>query len=79
MVAPTRVCENLDTVEAQLNQRFEPGATNDSIRSEEARLKLEQLKGNAEEQFAGRSSAEMLAILEAQDIACAPVLNVLST
>jgi crotonobetainyl-CoA:carnitine CoA-transferase CaiB-like acyl-CoA transferase len=59
--------------------RFESGATTDSIRSEEARLKLEQLKGKAEEQFAARSSVEILKILEAQDIACAPVLNVLDT
>jgi crotonobetainyl-CoA:carnitine CoA-transferase CaiB-like acyl-CoA transferase len=59
--------------------RFESGATTDSIRSEEARLRLEQLKGKAEEQFAARSSVEILEILEAQDIACAPVLNVLDT
>lgn len=59
--------------------RFEFGATTDSIRSEEARLRLEQLKGKAEEQFAARSSVEILEILEAQDIACAPVLNVLDT
>jgi formyl-CoA transferase len=59
--------------------RFELGATRDSIRSEEARLRFERLKGNAEEQFAARSSAEMLGILEGHDIACAPVLNLLDT
>ncbi len=58
--------------------RFEPGATNDSISSDEAKRKFEQLKDQAEEQFAARSSAEMLAILEPEDIACAPVLNVLA-
>ena len=59
--------------------RFEPGATKASLGSEEARLRFEQLKAIAEEQFAARSSAEMLEILQAQDIACAPVLNVLDT
>jgi CoA:oxalate CoA-transferase len=59
--------------------RFEAGATRDSMRSEEARRRFEQLKGRAEEQFAIRSSSEILKILEAQDIACAPLLNVLDT
>ena len=59
--------------------RFEPGATRDSIGSAEARLRFEQLKAIAEEQFAARGSAEMLEILEAKDIACAPVLNLLDT
>jgi len=38
-----------------------------------------QLKRKAEEQFADRFSAEILKLLGAQDIACAPVLNVLET
>ena len=57
--------------------RFEPGATTESIRSQEASTRLAGLKGKAEEQFADHFSAEILNILEAQDIACAPVLNVL--
>jgi len=59
--------------------RFEPGATSDSLKSEEAWRKLELLKSKAEEQFAARSSSEILKILEAGDIACAPVLNILDT
>ena len=59
--------------------RFEPGATSDSIGSEEAKHSFDQMKGKAEEQFAARTSADILAILETQDIACAPVLNVLDT
>jgi len=59
--------------------RFEPGATTESIQSEEASKRLGQLKGKAEAQFADHSSAEILKILEAHDIACAPVLNVLDT
>ena len=37
------------------------------------------MKAKAEERFAARSSAEMLEILDGEDIACAPVLNVLET
>jgi formyl-CoA transferase len=59
--------------------RFDSGATGESIKTEEARLRLERLKGKAEERFASHSSAEMLELLDGQDIACAPVLNVLET
>jgi crotonobetainyl-CoA:carnitine CoA-transferase CaiB-like acyl-CoA transferase len=59
--------------------RFEPGATQDSIRSERALKIFEKMKDQAEEQFASRTSNEILKILEAQDIACAPVLNLLNT
>lgn len=59
--------------------RFDDGATRESIKSEEARLRFAQLKGKAEKQFASRTSAEMLEILEPRDVACAPVLNVLET
>lgn len=59
--------------------RFDAGATSDSIKSDEAKLRFGQLKEKAEAQFATHSNAEILAILEAHDIACAPVLNVLDT
>lgn len=59
--------------------RFEPGATSDSLQSEGARRRFESLKAKAEGHFGTRSSSEILKILEAQDIACAPVLNILDT
>jgi crotonobetainyl-CoA:carnitine CoA-transferase CaiB-like acyl-CoA transferase len=59
--------------------RFDADATGDSIKSDEARLRFAQLKEKAEAQFAAHSNAEILKILEAHDIACAPVLNVLDT
>jgi len=59
--------------------RFEPGASMESLKSEEAQRRFTALKGKAEEQFATRSSDEILRILEAHDIACAPVLNILDT
>ena len=59
--------------------RFESGATADSLKSEDARRRLEALKAKAEEHFATRTNGEVLGILEAQDIACAPVLNILDT
>ncbi len=57
--------------------RFEPGATAQSVGSEEASKRFAGLKGKAEEQFANSFNAEILKILEAHDIACAPVLNIL--
>jgi len=59
--------------------RFEPGATPESIASEAALLKFAQMKTQVEEQFAAHSSDEMLKTLEAQDVACGPVLNLLET
>jgi crotonobetainyl-CoA:carnitine CoA-transferase CaiB-like acyl-CoA transferase len=59
--------------------RFDPDATPESISSAEAGKRFARLKGKAEAQFAEHFSAEILKILEAQDIACAPVLNVLET
>jgi CoA:oxalate CoA-transferase len=59
--------------------RFEPDATLDSIRSESARQKFDAMKGMAEEYFGAHSNNEILKLLEAHDIACAPVLNLLDT
>src|SRR5215469_11525466 len=59
--------------------RFESDATPDSIRSEEAQQKFDAMKGKSEEHFAARSRKEILELLEAHDIACAPVLNLLDT
>jgi crotonobetainyl-CoA:carnitine CoA-transferase CaiB-like acyl-CoA transferase len=59
--------------------RFEPDATPESIGSEQAQQKSDAMKGKAEEYFAARSSKEILKVLEAHDIACAPVLNLLDT
>jgi crotonobetainyl-CoA:carnitine CoA-transferase CaiB-like acyl-CoA transferase len=59
--------------------RFEPGATPESIGSDDASKRFALMKGKAEQHFEERTNAEILKILEAQDIAWAPVVNVLET
>jgi len=59
--------------------RFKPGATPEQLASDDARAKFAQMKAQAEALFAEHSSAEMLRILEAQDVACGPVRNLLET
>jgi crotonobetainyl-CoA:carnitine CoA-transferase CaiB-like acyl-CoA transferase len=59
--------------------RFKPDATPESLASEAARRTFAHMKAKAEGRFAEHSCVEMLRLLEAQDVACGPVRNLLET
>jgi crotonobetainyl-CoA:carnitine CoA-transferase CaiB-like acyl-CoA transferase len=59
--------------------RFEPGANRNSLTTPEAQQRRSRMAGKADAEFASRSTAEMLEILEAGEIACGPIVTTLET